>query len=94
MNLNDAVKHCEEIIQSQSSYNCNPECLEQHGQLMSWLKELIDYKDYLSVILGNKKLELRELEVERRIFLATTQARMDLINGQIDSIERQLNKHD
>lgn len=45
MNLDEAIKHCEEV----ADYDCYNEkqlkCAEEHRQLAGWLKELKEYKD-------------------------------------------------
>lgn len=45
---------------------------------------------YLDRILYDKKMQKRELEVERRIFLAKNKAEEDMLEKDIASIERQL----
>lgn len=40
MTLDEAIKHCEEIIQN----NCD-KCAEEHKQLVEWLKELKRYRE-------------------------------------------------
>ena len=40
MNLNEAIRHCEEVAEK-----CPwPGCVTDHKQLASWLRELRDYK--------------------------------------------------
>ena len=45
---------------------------------------------YLARILRDKKMEKKELEVERRIFIAKNKAEEDILAKDIESIERQL----
>lgn len=55
MNLDEAIKHCEEVAKRENSF-CNPngfsstmtehkKCAAEHEQLAEWLKELRDYRE-------------------------------------------------
>lgn len=44
MTLNDAIKHLDDILQSDKKWDCE-ECRNEHVQLRDWLNELKIYKD-------------------------------------------------
>ena len=55
MTIDEAIKHCEEVAESQESY-CNQDgfesitishkkCAEEHRELAEWLKELKQYRE-------------------------------------------------
>lgn len=46
---------------------------------------------YLELQLRSKKLELAEVQVQHRIAIATYATKVDMLQAQIDSIEKQLN---
>lgn len=42
MTLEEAIKHCEEVISENSHFHCQARevCTKEHKQLLIWLKEL------------------------------------------------------
>ena len=54
----------------------------------------IKHKEYLENILQSNKIELRELEIKLRIYLAENTAARKMLQRQIDSIEKQLENGD
>lgn len=47
-------------------------------------------KDFLKMILQSDKITLKELEVEHRINIAVYNARKEILQNRIDSLEKQL----
>ena len=54
----------------------------------------IKHKEYLENILQSNKIELRELEIKLRIYLAENTAAREMLQRQIYSIEKQLENGD
>lgn len=50
----------------------------------------VSHEEYMRRLLGAKKIEYENLEIEHRIAIAVYNARKDMITKQIHSIERQL----
>ena len=48
MTIDDAIKHCDEVIAEQQSCN-NLGCANDHIQLKSWLIELKKYRENLKM---------------------------------------------
>jgi hypothetical protein len=44
MTLDEAIKHCEEVISEQKSCNMM-DCANEHIQLRDWLLELKEYRE-------------------------------------------------
>lgn len=47
---------------------------------------------YLSALLKEKKIRLKELEIQRRVDTAVYNSKQEALNKDIDAIERQLEK--
>ena len=43
MTLDEAIKHCEDVANDRAG--CANDCVEEHGQLVEWLKELKAYRE-------------------------------------------------
>lgn len=50
----------------------------------------ITHEEYLKQILSSKKMELRELNIKSRIAIAEFNAKREMLEQQIYSIEKQL----
>jgi hypothetical protein len=50
----------------------------------------LTHKEYLERILSDRKMELKELEIENRIRIAENNAKSEMLQKEIFSIETQL----
>jgi hypothetical protein len=50
----------------------------------------LSHEDYLKQMLTTKKVELENLKIDRRIYLAESQMKQEMLVSQIDSLEKQL----
>jgi hypothetical protein len=52
----------------------------------------LSHEEYLKQILRTKQMELENLKISHRIAIAEYDTKKEMLNNQIDSIERQLDK--
>lgn len=52
----------------------------------------LSHEEYLQRTLITKKMELNNLEIDRRIAMAEFETKKNMLSSQIDSLERQLSK--
>ena len=46
MTLDEAIKHCMDIAETQEMCSNGKKCAEEHRQLAEWLKELKRYREH------------------------------------------------
>lgn len=50
----------------------------------------LSHEDYLKQTLASKKIDLENLKINRRIYLAESQMMQEMLISQINSLEKQL----
>ena len=50
----------------------------------------LSHEEYLKQTLKTKKMELDNLKIDRRIYLAESQMKQEMLISQIESLEKQL----